>query len=79
MTDMDSDQNKRKTDRRRNSFHLVFVPKYRYRIFRKPETKDFAEKVFRGIALEYGMEIHAMEVMPDHVHIFVNLPAKMCI
>ena len=53
------------------NYHFVFCPRYR----RKALVKD-VEKRFREILLqiceESGFVIVALEVMPDHVHLFLN-------
>ncbi len=57
------------------AYHFVWIPKYRKSIL-KGEIKEFLEELFKEIAQEYGFEILAMEVMPDHIHIFVSAPPK---
>lgn len=79
MTDISSYKNKSETDRRRNSFHLVFVPKYRYKVFRDPLKRALLKEFLKGIANKYGIGIHAMEAASDHVHLFVELPINMSI
>ena len=79
MVDVSSYTNKSKTDRRRNSFHLVFVPKYRYKMFQDPFKRELLREFFKGIASKYNIGIHAMEAAADHVHLFVELPMNMSI
>ena len=57
------------------AYHFVWIPKYRKSIL-KGEIKEFLEELFKEIAQEYGFEILAMEVMPDHIHLFVSAPPK---
>ncbi len=73
MIDIGSHRNK-KADRRRNSFHLVFVPKYRHKVFKKLEKRLMMKEFLNAIAKKYGMKMPALEVAPDHVHLFVELP-----
>ena len=56
-------------------YHLVWIPKYRKHILEK-EISDYLKEVFRQIAEEYGLGIDTLEVMEDHVHIFVEAPPK---
>ena len=56
-------------------YHLVWIPKYRKRIFNK-EIAEYLKEVFQQIAEEYGFHIDAMEVMEDHVHIFTEASPK---
>lgn len=54
-------------------YHLVWVPKYRARIL-GGEVARYLKEVFREIAEEYEFKIEAMEVMSDHVHVFIEAP-----
>jgi putative transposase len=52
-------------------YHLVWCPK-----FRRPVLVGLVEKrltqLLRQIATELEATIHALEVMPDHVHLFLE-------
>lgn len=57
------------------NYHIVFIPKYRRPVL----TGKIAEKlkeIFYEIADKYEMEIIAVEVMPDHIHLFVSAPPR---
>ena len=56
-------------------YHLVWIPKYRKHILDK-EVSDYLKDIFNMIAEEYEFRIDTMEVMEDHVHIFVEVPPK---
>ena len=56
-------------------YHLVWIPKYRKHIFEK-EVSDCIKKIFQKIAKEYEFGIDTMEVMEDHVHVFVEVPPR---
>ena len=56
-------------------YHVVWVPKYRKDILDK-EISDYLKATFNNIAEEYGFRIDTMEVMEDHVHIFVEVPPR---
>ena len=56
-------------------YHIVWIPKYRKEILSK-EVSDYLKATFRRIAEEYRLGIDKMEVMEDHVHIFVEVPPK---
>jgi len=52
-------------------YHFVWCPKYR----RKVLVDDVATRLrvlLYDKAAELGAEIHALEIMPDHVHVFVE-------
>lgn len=58
------------------NYHLIWVTKYR----RKLLTDDIAVETRRLIyakAMELGLEIKELEVMSDHIHIFVSSPPNL--
>ena len=56
-------------------YHLVWIPKYRKHIL-SDEVSEHLKGVFQRIAEEYEFRIDTMEVMEDHVHIFVEVPPR---
>jgi putative transposase len=54
-------------------YHLVWVPKFRAHILGK-EVGQYVKAVFAQIAEEYDFHIDTMEVMADHVHVFIEAP-----
>jgi putative transposase len=52
-------------------YHLVWCPKYRKRILTNALEKRLRELLYRK-AKEIKATIHALEIMPDHVHMFVE-------
>ena len=53
-------------------YHIVWCTKYRRKVLSDGidlECKD----LLTGIAEEYGFEILAMEVMPDHIHLLLDV------
>lgn len=56
-------------------YHLVWIPKYRKHIL-SGEVSDYLKEVFTRIAEEYGFSIDTMEVVEDHVHIFLEVPPR---
>ena len=61
------------------SYHLVWCPKYRKKIFRRGEIRERAEQLLREISDEYGFEIVEMEVAVEHVHLLLSFPPKRSI
>ena len=53
-------------------YHVVWISKYREHICDK-EVSDYTKTIFSKVAEEYGFRIDTMEVMGDHVHIFVEV------
>jgi len=56
-------------------YHLVWIPKYRKDILGK-EVSEYLKAIFNKIAEEYEFRIDTMEVMEDHVHVFVEVPPR---
>ena len=52
------------------AYHVVFSPKYRYNLLRDSAAERL-KTLFLQAASHLGIIIQAMEVMPDHVHLFV--------
>ena len=52
-------------------YHVVWCSKYRRPVLAGP-VKDRCEELIRARAAEHGWRIIALEVMPDHVHVFVK-------
>jgi putative transposase len=48
------------------------VPKYRYKIFYNKRVKKNYESIFHNICTEKGYKIHALEVVDNHVHLFLE-------
>ncbi|MCX6803044.1 MAG: IS200/IS605 family transposase [Candidatus Diapherotrites archaeon] len=75
MTDVSMEGNK-KVDRRRSSYPLVFVPKYRRAMFGKPINLMIVREILQAVFQKYGAKVHAIELAPDHMHAFVEMPIK---
>ena len=56
-------------------YHLVWIPKYRKKVLGEP-VKQRLEGILMEIAKEKGLEIKGMEIMPDHIHLFVSSPPQ---
>ena len=52
-------------------YHLVWCPKYRRKVLVEAVEARLKELIVET-AEEYGMTVHTMEVIPDHVHLFVE-------
>lgn len=52
-------------------YHVVFCPKYRYNLLRY-SAADELKRLLITKASDLGITIQTMEVMPDHVHLFLN-------
>jgi len=54
------------------NYHLVWCPKYRKPILKETRVKEFLEDQIYTIAATKECEILALEVMPDHIHLFIS-------
>ena len=59
-------------------YHLVWAPKYRKWILRG-DIRKRVEELFYEIAENHGIEIDTLEVVEDHVHLFLSFPPRMSI
>jgi putative transposase len=55
------------------NYHFVFVPKRRKPVLVQDVAKRLQEIIF-GLVSEHGWKLIALEIMPDHVHFFINAP-----
>jgi putative transposase len=57
------------------NYHFVFVPKRRKPVLVQDVAKRLQEIIFELVA-EHGWKMIALEIMPDHVHFFINAPTN---
>ena len=60
-----------------NAFHLEWCPKYRYKVLGGNWLKRVLTESLCQTAEKYGIQIFAMEIALDHMHMFVNLPGML--
>lgn len=53
-------------------YHIVFCPKYRRKVLREPIAERFKELVL-SLQEQYNFIVIEMEVMPDHVHLLLDI------
>lgn len=54
-------------------YHIIWCPKFRFSVL-KSDTEETLKQILQKICDDYGYKIKALEVMPDHIHIFVDVP-----
>lgn len=54
-------------------YHIIWCPKFRYPVL-KGGADERLKQILSEICTRYGYVIKALEVMPDHIHIFVDCP-----
>jgi len=57
-------------------YHIVWVPKYRYRILHG-EVAGEVENLIRAFSHQLKCEIIELNVQIDHVHLLVMIPPKV--
>jgi len=57
------------------NYHVIFVPKYRYRIL-EGKVKEIIEHKIRQVCSWYDVEIEELNIQIDHVHILMSVPPK---
>ena len=62
-----------------NAFHFVWKLKYSSKFLRYPATNKVCEGAIRLIAYQYNCKIYELQVMPDHIHLFVELPPTISV
>lgn len=55
------------------AYHAVWIPKYRKKVLVK-DVADRLRGILHEIAQTKGFEILALEIQPDHVHLFFSAP-----
>ncbi len=59
-------------------YHIVWVPKYRYRIL-TGAVKEACEGSINAICGFAGCEVVELNLQPDHVHLVVMIPPKVSV
>lgn len=54
-------------------YHMVWMPKYQ-RMILDGEMAERLKEILLETAVERGWDVIALEVMPDHVHLFASAP-----
>lgn len=62
-----------------NAFHLVWKPKYASSFLRFKEVNLVCIGALKLVSHQYKMPIYELQVMPDHIHLFVELPPTICV
>lgn len=58
-----------------NQYHVIFCPKYRRRVLIGKIAEDL-KNIFQEVADEQEIEIKALEIMPDHIHMFISFDPR---
>ena len=59
-------------------YHIVFTPKYRRKIIYY-ELREDIQKIIKDLCKWKDVEIIEGHMMPDHIHLLVEIPPKMSV
>jgi len=62
-----------------NSYHFVWCPRFRHKIFQHKELKFACENVLRAICRKNKFEIFELELGIDHIHLFLDITPNVSI
>ena len=54
-------------------YHIIWCPKFRYSIL-KDDIKASLFHIIEDICIKYNYQIKALEIMDDHIHLFISAP-----
>ena len=60
-------------------YHIVFCPKYRYRILKDDICEYGRQQIYQLCSYKDQIEILELNIQPDHVHLIVSVPPKYAI
>ena len=60
-------------------YHIVFCPKYRYKILKDEVAKYVKRQIYVLCNQKDGIEVIEINVQPDHVHLIVSIPPKYAV
>ena len=60
------------------AYHVVWCPKYRKSIL-TASIADETKRLIESICLERDWQVLALEVQPDHIHLFVSIPPSIAV
>jgi len=60
-------------------YHIVFCPKYRYRIFKDDIAEYTRQQIYQLCRQKELLEILELSVKPDHIHLVMSIPPKYAV
>ena len=54
-------------------YHIIWCPKFRFSVL-QGNVDIILKQILQKICNDYKYKIKALEVMPDHIHIFIDVP-----
>lgn len=62
-----------------NCYHLIWAPKFRIKMLKPEHIRRVCKGIIRMICNQKGFVIHEMEIMSDHIHLFVEIPPSVSV
>ena len=56
-------------------YHIIWCPKYRKKVLNEPVAKRLGQ-ILRWKSYHLGTKIEAIEIMPDHIHMFIKIDSR---
>lgn len=53
------------------NYHIIWIPKYRKHLL-KGKIQEVLKTIIEGVCYDNQVEMLALEIMPDHLHLFVG-------
>ena len=60
-------------------YHIVFCPKYRYKILQREVANYVKQQIYRLSNEKHDVEVMEVNVQADHVHLVVSIPPKYAV
>jgi len=54
------------------NYHIVWIPKYRRKVLTDKKVIEVLTTILKGQCEDLKIEMLALEIMPDHIHLFVG-------
>ena len=54
-------------------YHIIWCPKFRFSVL-QGNVDTTLKQILQKICDDYGYKMKALEGMPDHIHIFIDVP-----
>ncbi len=54
------------------NYHIIWIPKYRKAVLTEDKLKEVLKTILYGVCEDNKCEVLALEIMPDHLHLFVG-------
>jgi|TARA_Y100000310_G_C20686121_1_gene819114 putative transposase len=62
-----------------NAYHLIWKPKYNIKVFQHSFPREVCEQAIKEAAKRHKITIFELKVLPDHIHVFAEIPPTMSV